>query len=116
MIKTAFKIRFRKTDPFVHVLKNIYAVPTPCESDDVSSRIEDFFGEATKATVIDGKTFSANKTIDKDKEYGKQVFAHKVVRPRADTIDFTGFRPLLTNIVAVIKRHKAAVTSPAGEP
>ena len=47
-----------------------------------------------------------------DRHYGKKVFAHRVVRPKAETIDFTGFRPFLTNIVAVISHHKATVISP----
>ena len=43
-------------EPFVHVIKNMYAVPTPIPSEKKSSKIEDFFDDATKATVIAGKT------------------------------------------------------------
>ena len=32
----------------------------------------------------------------------------KVVRPKADSIDFTGFRPLLTNLSAAINEHRAS--------
>ena len=115
-IKTTFKIPTTGAEPFVHVFKNMFAVPTPFGPGAALSRIEDFFDDTIKATVINGKTLSSGKTIDKDKEYGKKVFAHRVVRPKADTIDFTGFRPLLTNIVAAIKQHKAAVMSPAAGP
>ncbi len=105
-IKGILNKHITNADPFVHVIKNMYAVPTPIPSGGPHSKIEDFFGDAIKATVIAGKTFNSENNFDTDKHYGKRVFAHKVVRPQADTIDFTGFRPLLTNIVAVISHHK----------
>jgi RNA-directed DNA polymerase len=49
----------------------------------------------------------ANNNFDTAKHYGKKIFAHRVVRVKADTIDFQGFRPLLTNLVAAIKTHTA---------
>lgn len=96
-------------EPFVHVVKNLYALPTPLVGGAPESDIEDCFDAATKATVLEGKTFSNSNDIDPDKHYGKKVFAHRVVRLKADTIDFSGFRPLLTNLVAVINAHKAPV-------
>lgn len=96
-------------EPFVHVIKNLYAVPTPFGAARTPSRIEDFFDASIKSTMIDGKTFNPGDGFDKDKHYSKKVFAHKVVRPKADTIDFTGFRPLLTNLTAAINKHKASV-------
>jgi RNA-directed DNA polymerase len=96
-------------EPFVHVVKNLYAVPTPFGAARTPSRIEDLFDASIKATVIDGKTFNPGEGFDKDKHYSKKVFAHKVVRPKADTIDFTGFRPLLTNLTAAINKHKASI-------
>jgi RNA-directed DNA polymerase len=96
-------------EPFVHVIKNLYAVPTPFGAARTPSRIEDFFDASIKSTMIDGKTFNPGDGFDKDKHYSKKVFAHKVVRPKADTIDFTGFRPLLTNLTAGINKHKASV-------
>jgi RNA-directed DNA polymerase len=96
-------------EPFIHVIKNLYAVPTPFGAARTPSRIEDFFDASIKSTMIDGKTFNPGDGFDKDKHYSKKVFAHKVVRPKADTIDFTGFRPLLTNLTAAINKHKASV-------
>lgn len=95
-------------ESFVPVIKNMYAVPTPIPDGNKSSMIEDFFDSATKATVIDGKTFHAGNNIDAAKEYGKKVFAHRVVRMKADTIDFTGFRPLLASIVSAISHYKTS--------
>jgi RNA-directed DNA polymerase len=97
-------------EPFVHVIKNLYAVPTPFGVARAPSRIEDFFDAPIKMTVIDGKKFNpGGDGFDKEQHYSKKVFAHKVVRPNADTIDFSGFRPLLTNLTAAINRHKASV-------
>jgi retron-type reverse transcriptase len=116
VIKQISKAQPTGTEPFVHVIKNMYAVPTTIPANGMASKIEDFFGDEIKATVIDGKTFNTANNFDVDKHYGKRVFAHKVVRPKAETIDFTGFRPLLTSIVAVISHHKTIFTLPPPEP
>jgi len=60
-------------------------------------------------TVIDGKPFNPSNNFDNHKHYSKKVFAHRVVRPEANTIDFSGFRPLLTNLSAAIEKHRAAL-------
>lgn len=101
-IREASKVMPTDADPFVHVIKNMYAVHTPGAN---PSKIEDFFDAATRATVVDGKTFNDSNGFDADKHYGKKVFAHKVVRARAGTINFGGFRPLLMSIAAIIKKH-----------
>lgn len=108
-IKNVSNIMPTGAEPFVHVIKNLYALPTPLGANATPSKIEDFFDASIKATVIGGKTFNPGDGFDRDKHYSKKVFAHKVVRPKADTIDFSGFRPLLTNLTAAINKHKAAV-------
>ena len=107
-IKSVSGVKPTSAESFVHVVKNLYAVPTPLGAGAASSAIEDFFDAGTKATPIGGKTFVDGKSFDVDKHYGKKVFAHKVVRAKAGTLDFTGFRPLLANLVAVIKKHKGS--------
>lgn len=84
-------------------------MPTPLAAGLTSSKIEDLFDPTIKATVIDGKTCNDGDGFDVDKHFGKKVFAHRVVRPKADNIDFTAFRPLLTNLTAAINKHKASV-------
>jgi len=108
-IKNVSKVMPTGAEPFVHVIKNLYAVPTPLGAAATPSKIEDFFDGSIKAAVLDGKTFNPGDGFDRDKHYSKKVFAHKVVRPKADTIDFSGFRPLLTNLTAAINKHKASV-------
>ena len=100
------------TEPFVHVIRNLYAVPTPPVNGVQKTKIEDFFDTATKAIPIGNKTFNdGSSNFDAEKHFGKKVFAHKVVRVGADTIDFQGFRPLLTNLAVVIKSHAASAVS-----
>jgi RNA-directed DNA polymerase len=106
-LKKAFGIKVISTTPFVRVVRNLYAMPTPLVGGITESKIEDFFDAATKAISIDGKTFSDKNGFDVEKHFGKKVFAHKVVRPNADTIDFSGFRPLLATIADAIKSHVA---------
>ena len=105
-IRNVVEKMFRKPiadgDAFVHVYKNMYAVPTPGKP----SMIEDFFEASTKAVKLGGKSFNPGKGFDPAKHYGKAFFAEKVVAPNAKTINFTGFRPLLANLVAAIRKHR----------
>ena len=73
------------------------------------SKIEDFFDANIKSVVIDGKTFNPDNAFDTSQHYGKKVFANKIVRQRAGTIDFGGFRPLLKNLSAAIEKHQSSV-------
>jgi RNA-directed DNA polymerase len=90
---------------------NLYAMATPLLGGAHESKIEDFFEPATKATVSDGKSFDDSNDVNATTHYGKKVFAYGVaygvVRPNADTINFNGFRPLLTNLVSAIRSHAA---------
>ncbi len=98
-----------RTEPFVHVTRNLYAVPTPLLDGAKESKIEDFFEEALRATLVDGKLFNDKNDFDSAKHYGKKAFAYRVVRPGADSINFEGFRSLLMNLVSVIRAHAEAV-------
>lgn len=111
-IKQVSKVQPIGTEPFVCVVKNLYAVPTPTQPNQ-QSKIEDLFDAQIKSTVVDGKRFTLQNDFDTDKYYGKIVFAHKVIKPSADTIDFNGFRPLLTNISSAIAHHKGSLPSTA---
>jgi retron-type reverse transcriptase len=114
-IKQASRLRPTGAEPFLHVVKNLYAVPTPLLQGATESKIEDFFPPAVKATRIDGKTFNDGNSVQIDSQYGKKIFAHKVVQPNAGTIDFAGFRPLLNNLTAAINAHwRSALPRQAG--
>jgi retron-type reverse transcriptase len=51
-IKDAAHKTVKPTDPYTHIIRNLYAVPTPLLNNANESKIEDFFDAATKATVI----------------------------------------------------------------
>jgi RNA-directed DNA polymerase len=110
-IKNVSNVTLTGAEAFVHITKNLYAVPTPLAPGATSSKIEDFFDATIKATAIGGKTFNDRVGFDANKHYGKTIFAHKVIRPKANTIDFTGFRPLLINLTAAVNKHKASVVA-----
>jgi RNA-directed DNA polymerase len=102
--------------PFYHLGGHLYLVKTPIKGPDNQSCPEDLFDPALLATKIDGKTFNPDKEHDAPGEFGKVVFAERVVRPQAGTIDFSGFDPLLTRIDAVLDdyaKRPAPVPSPA---
>jgi RNA-directed DNA polymerase len=100
------------TANFIHVIRNLYAVATPLTAGAAQSKIEDFFDATIKATKVNGKQFDdKNNSHETATHYGKKIFAHRVVRPNADTINFTGFHPLLTNIAAVISSYRARMSN-----
>ncbi|HVA29447.1 MAG TPA: GntR family transcriptional regulator [Candidatus Baltobacteraceae bacterium] len=70
------------------------------------SKNEDYFDEKTKRTIVRGKTFDASNDYETDQCYGKMIFAREVVAPMYEDIDFSGFRPLLRNIVAAIQDYR----------
>ena len=97
----------------MRIVSNLCSVATPLVGNSKQLKIEDFFDPTIKATVINGKTFDDNNDFETDTHYGKKIFAHKVVRPKADSTNFSGFQPLLTNLALTIKAHIAAqVPSP----
>jgi RNA-directed DNA polymerase len=98
-------IKLTSSHPFFHITDNLYLVKTPEEGPSGISFIEELFEPSLLLTKIDGKKFISDKEHDADGEYGKFVFAEKVVRAHADKIDFSGFVPLLERIVAVIDHY-----------
>ncbi len=109
----AAKIPVTGTEPYVHVVRNMYAMPTPLLNGNKQSKIEDFFDAATKATVLGGKTFNDGNKFDNTQHYGKRIFAEHVVKARANSINFTGFQPLLKILEDIIKDHAATVSGVA---
>ena len=84
-------------------------IKTP-ENRNKERRIEDCFEPKLLKTKIDGKTFNAEKKLDPSQEYGKVVFAEKVVRANANSVKFDGFDPLLNRITQAIQDYKAPET------
>lgn len=99
--------------PFIHVMGNVYVVPTPVGPENKKTAIEDFFDSATLATQLGDKKFSRAKKIDPASQYGKAAFAREVIAKKADSVDFGRFSAILDRIVAVIQDYSARLASPA---
>ena len=88
---------------------NLYVVDISAGADSKSviKDIEDLFDGKTRQIKLDGKSFNGNNNIDPDKEYGKVVFAEKVVRANKAKIDFSGFESLLGVVSDIVTNHSA---------
>jgi retron-type reverse transcriptase len=96
---------------FVHVAHNLYVMRTPPLPGKPQTAIEDFFTKKTLSIQVDGKSFHGPKAgFDPAKHYGKVVFAHKVVRPKASSINFSRFAAILSIVVDIMNQ---CATKPA---
>jgi RNA-directed DNA polymerase len=93
------------TKPFYFAGSNLYVVPTPIAKAGDQSVIEDCFDKKALSVKLGGKKFSRDARFDSAKSYGKNHFAEYVVKPREETINFSGFEPILDRISAVILAH-----------
>jgi RNA-directed DNA polymerase len=105
-IKGRLKTNGREmTKPFTRFLENLYVVIIPPDSAGKERAIEDLFDKKTLSTKLGDKTFN-RKQIESKTEYGKIVFAEKVVKADQNTINFDGFKDILNQFIEVIKDHK----------
>ena len=95
---------FRNAD-FVHVIHNLYVVLTPLSPLSKETAIEDLFDSAAWNMIVSGKKFNPKEDRDITKEYGKEIFAKKVVQAQKDKVNFDGLRPLLDRIVRAIEHY-----------
>jgi RNA-directed DNA polymerase len=63
-IRMLTKKKAPKSDPYVHVAENLYAVLTPLKAGAAKSTIEDCFADEIKSLNLGGKTFNANNKAD----------------------------------------------------
>jgi RNA-directed DNA polymerase len=101
-----FNINHKSSEKFFHICHNLYLVKTPEIGTEGTSCIESFFNDDVKSAKLNGKSFSTDKEINTTTQYGKAIFAEKIVRPNADTIDFSGFSPIIYRIVSVIRHYQ----------
>lgn len=103
---SAFRENGFRTAEFIHVMHNLYIVLTPLDARGKDTAIEDLFDSTTRNTVVSGKTFNPDdKKMDKLKEYGKEVFAKKVIKAHKKSINFDGLKTLLDRIVKAIEHY-----------
>ena len=101
--KTAINCRQAE---FIHVMHNLYIVLTLSSTNNGDTAVEDFFDTQTRAEKVGNKTFNPDdKKRDNKTEYGKEIFAKKVIHAQKNNIDFDGLKPILDRIVKAIEHY-----------
>lgn len=103
---TLSKDDYRNAD-FIHVAHNLYVVLTPLDPTGKETAIEDLFDDKARKIKLSGKSFNPKKDFDKSNEYGKEIFANKVIKAQKTTINFDGLKPLLDRMVKAIKHYES---------
>ena len=93
------------TTGFYRLVYNLYLVLLPRECGEEEVAIEDYFEKSVLQRKVDGKSFSREDRFDTRKEYGKKIFAERVVRAGQAGISFERFRPLLEHISEAIGHY-----------
>jgi len=83
-------------------IDNLYIIFVSGEKDKV---IEDLFDTVTLNTKLNGKVFSRAKKINTEKEYGKIVFAKKIIKLKQKEINFDGFKPIFNKFQLIINEY-----------
>lgn len=102
-----------KYDPqkkFYNYGNNLYVVVIPNNGTSPEVSIENLFTDDILSTVINGKSFNKNDKIDISKEYGKSVFAEKVVLDKMDSIDFSNFKLIFDRFDLIVKHHSEIIS------
>lgn len=108
--KSDSKANVDGSQPFYHITKNLYLVPTPTPTGLPESYIETFLPDEVKKTKLGEKTFQlSDKGFDVTKHFGKVLLAEQVVQRQQKTINFDGFKPLLDNMRAAMIDYAAKV-------
>lgn len=98
VVKDVLKINIAGDELFVHLFANLYIVPVPLGGAKERS-IEDLFSSVDIAKGLNGKPFEFSGVTSSATSVGKADFAYEFVAKQAVDIDWTGFHPLLANIV-----------------
>jgi RNA-directed DNA polymerase len=111
LAKQIIKKQQDRHSDFIHLKNNLYVILTPLVGAAEQSKIEDCFNESTLNIPLHGKSFTANNDYDNTTHYGKSHFAYQVVEKHADKIDFSGFKPVLDRITAVIEHFNLIIAA-----
>jgi len=104
ILKARLKLSSISPNDYYNVTENLYIVFV---SEKDGFEIEDLFDDKTLKTNLDGKTLSRNKDINPETEYGKHIFAEKVIKANKRNIDFSGFEPLFDKISFVMENYSS---------
>ncbi|MEX2955250.1 hypothetical protein AB4M78_02055 [Staphylococcus pasteuri] len=68
------------------------------------NELEDLFDQQALSKKIGGKTFKRGDGFDTNQYYGKEIFSQYIIS-NYKRINFDNFRPLLDNLVEIIKDY-----------
>ena len=91
LLKGSGAISLTTTNDFYYLCHNLYLVKTPEIGATGESCMENLFEASVLAKTLDGKTFNPKSDQDTATQYGKVIFADKVVRANYDKINFSKF-------------------------
>jgi len=97
---------------YFHFTENLYVVHTPQADDGSDTAIEDLFPAEVLAKQIDGKKFNKKNQVDSATEYGKIVFAEKVIKANQKDINFDGFKGVFDRIEAAKSDYQQRLADP----
>ena len=105
-IKNKVKAKKSINNSVYHYVENLYILFSPEKE---NMEIEDLFDSDTLNTKIDGKSFNRQNKIDIKREYGKYVFAEKVIKAKQNEINFDGFKEIFNNFKIIINDYDEKV-------
>ncbi|WP_196140629.1 retron Ec67 family RNA-directed DNA polymerase/endonuclease [Aliikangiella sp. G2MR2-5] len=94
-------------EPIQCLPENIYVFRIP-RIIDKDLEIEDYFKEEAFQIKLNEKSFKRKGVIDKKKEFGKFLFAEKIVKNNKKNIDFSQFSLIFNVIQQIISHSKAS--------
>ncbi|MCP5061243.1 MAG: RNA-directed DNA polymerase [Ignavibacteriae bacterium] len=83
-------------------IDNLYIMFVP---EVTNGAIEDLFDTSIFNTKLNGKTFNRAKDINEKTEYGKIVFAEKVIKVKQKEINFDNFKSVFDRFKLIIKEY-----------
>jgi RNA-directed DNA polymerase len=97
-------------EPYYYFVQNVYIMHVPNGKQDSEKAIEDLFKKETLETKIGEKTFNRKAKIDPKNEYGKIVFAEKVVKAKQNSINFDAFKEVFNRFKKIVEDYDQKLT------
>jgi RNA-directed DNA polymerase len=110
---TGGALDFKTNSDFYYLCHNLHLIKTPELGSTGESCMEDLFDASVRAQKVGGKNFNPKAEKDTATEYGKFVFADKVVRANYDKINFSQFTIIFDRISAAMVHYNANKPSSA---
>ena len=86
-----------------NIFENLFVV---FANEKQNTEIEDLFENKILKTKLEGKLFNRNSELNTKTDYGKHVFAERVIKLNQDKINFSNFKPLLNKLVHIIDEYE----------